>query len=330
MLKGEQGASVKLCAASLDLQLTLHQRWSKLVTRPPPQAANEEEEDANEQSERGLWTYWWPYLVESIAESGKTSQFGPVRQQALAMLKDVVISQHATMVSTRQLQAMISTSCIAVAGFRINSLLQCNDIEEFWEEIMNELKLCIALLFKPLLHHLRPLQRGNLIMLWEALLGVMEQLLMAGDDDEHEHVQTGHPTSAPANTSLFTRTNLLLTTKELATEHLRNAIMVLMTTGILTAKSQQVATETSLELSTFTWEALNDMSFLTKQVVEDWQVAGMNAHERAIRKQTQSSSNSTNSVQQEPELKSDEDEDYVDVGGDGLHVTSSAEQETED
>jgi len=190
------------------------------------------------------------------------------------MLTDSVMDKQATMVTPRQLQSIIQNSCVSVAGFRINALMKCNDIEEFWEEIMIELKLCITLLFKPLLHHLRRLveQGDKFPMLWASILSVLEQLL----NDESDQEENGQMVSVPHS---MTKGNLVLTTKELATEHLRNAVMVLVTYGVLDV--DDTSSDANVLISEVTWEALSNMSFCSNYV-EEWKRAGTEARQKKL------------------------------------------------
>merc|ERR1712129_31368 len=71
---------------------------------------------------------------------------------------------------------------------------------------------------------------------------------------------------------------LLLTTKELANEHLRNAIMVLVACGVLKGQTGGIVLDGDDEeemnnftenLSTLTWNSIESMEFC-KKFVDEW------------------------------------------------------------
>jgi hypothetical protein len=237
------------------------------------------------------------------------------------MLIDTAVDKRAAMVSHRQLQSIIQHSCVAVAGFRINALLKCNDIEEFWEDIMIELKLCISLLFKPLLHHLRRIieMGDNFTMLWASILNVMEQLL--SDESDQEATTTSSDRSVNVVPHSMTKSNLLLTTKELATEHLRNFIMVLMTYGVLDVDDTKKS-DTNLLISEVTWEALGNMTFCS-EAVEEWKRSGLEGRRKKLELE--------NGTQQTTEAsKKMEVENSTQQTTEASAVTVTANEENED
>jgi hypothetical protein len=186
---------------------------------------------------------------------------------ALAMLTDVVTDRHGAAIAPWQLYAIVQNTCVSVAAFRIKTLLKCEDVDEF-EEIMIELKLCISLVFKPLLHHLKALIQveEKFPILWQTVLQVMELLL--GDDTSSTTVKGNGRKNI--NQETLTRENLLMTTKELGCEHLRNAVMVLMSYGII---EDDAALSKTRDLSALTWETIGSIPYCSESVGE-WKQSG--------------------------------------------------------
>lgn len=120
---------------------------------------------------------------------------------------------------------------------------------------MVELELCISLLFKPLLHHLKALLsiETEFIGIWISLLGIMTQLL--GDEPCSTYNKT------PG--AVLSRQSLLQRTRELGSEHLRNAIMVMFALGVLTEEGSDS------ELSSVTWAAIGSIGYC-KPLVDEW------------------------------------------------------------
>jgi len=262
ILSGERGNCAKLSIASLDVLFTLHVLFKQRAEEEPRVTI----EDCDS------WVYWWISVIEGMAEAGKTSQSGAVRMHALAMLTDAVTDRQGAAVAPWQLYTIVQNTCVCVAGFRINALLKYEDIEEF-EEIMIELELCISLVFKPLLHYLKTLVQveDKFPILWESVLHVMEQLL--GDETISSPSHEASDKILVQQNSL-TRENLLTTTKELGSEHLRNAVMVLMSYGIIDGEGSSPSK--THDLSALTWNAISSMSFCSVSV-EEWKQSGKEA-----------------------------------------------------
>jgi hypothetical protein len=189
---------------------------------------------------------------------------------ALAMLTDAVTDRQGAAVAPWQLYTIVQNTCVCVAGFRINALLKCEDIGEF-EEIMIELELCISLVFKPLLHYLKTLVQveDKFPILWESVLHVMEQLL--GDETLSSASHEASDKLLVVRRNSLTRENLLTTTKELGSEHLRNAVMVLMSYGIIDDEASSPSK--THDLSALTWNTIRSMSFCSVSV-EEWKQSG--------------------------------------------------------
>mmetsp|Transcript_49479 Transcript_49479/g.73587 ORF Transcript_49479/g.73587 Transcript_49479/m.73587 type:complete len:488 (+) Transcript_49479:35-1498(+) len=259
---GERGRCAKLCIAGLDLLLIMHSRLGKPVTIASGEIISTDE--------NGLWVSVWPSVLEGMAEASKKSIFGGVRQHALSMLTDAIIDRHGGAIPTEQLFAVVHNSCISVAGIRISALLKSDNIEGQWEEVMIELKLCISLVFKPFLHHLKILIQieDKFATLWESMLNVMEQLL--GDETSVTDFQDSPKQKVSAH---MNRDMLLMTTKELGSEHLRNAVMVLMTYGVL--ESEASPSSKSSDLSALTWTTIGSMGYCRNSIAE-WKQSGHN------------------------------------------------------
>ncbi len=147
-----------------------------------------------------------------------------------------------------------------MAGKRITDLLRIpRGGETDLEEIMIEVELCISLLFKPFLHHIKTLVsvKQEFFGIWISLLGIMKQLL--GDEIVHNKFDS--------TVTVVSRAKLFSTTKELASEHLRNAVMVLAAMGVLTADDD--STYDTQEISSVTWAAIGSIGYCTP-VLDEW------------------------------------------------------------
>lgn len=124
---------------------------------------------------------------------------------------------------------------------------------------MIEFEQCVSLIFKPFLHHAKNIvHSGNptdLEMIWTALLKAMESLLQIVGEDEMQPDNDGNA---------MTPGMLRWTLKELASEHLRNVIMVLHAHGVL--KGDPAPSDS---LSIATWESIDRMSFC-KGFAAEW------------------------------------------------------------
>jgi hypothetical protein len=156
----------------------------------------------------------------------------------------------------------MSSICIPIAGDRITDLLRIpRDAEANLEEIMIELEICISLLFKPFLHHLKNLValEQEFLGIWISMLGIMTHLL--GDEaaaTEEEDYDDG----------IITREKLFRVTKELASEHLRNAVMVLIAMNVLTNDDGDEAQPAS-HFSLATWAAIGSIGYC-KPFLDEW------------------------------------------------------------
>mgnify|MGYP000449625138 CR=1 FL=1 len=250
---GERGHCPKLSIAGLDLLQVLHTRTESLAT--------------NDGGSQHLLNCWVP-ILEAISEPAEKSKNGSVRQQAISLLTDTLLDRHGSRVPVDSgLCSIMNTISIPLAGKRITDLLRIpyDDVQNDLEETMIELELCISLLFKPFLHHLKALVsvKEEFVGIWISMLGIMTQLLgeeaPARNEEDNAAVREG----------VVTREKLFLTTKELGSEHLRNAVMVLAAMGVLIDDVDDSKSDEQLEFSSVTWSALRSIGYC-KPFLEDW------------------------------------------------------------
>jgi hypothetical protein len=111
-----------------------------------------------------------------------------------------------------------------------------------------------------MLHHLKTLLlvKTEFIGIWISLLGTMTQLL--GDEPCTKYKRT------PG--AVMSREVLLQRTKELGSEHLRNAIMVMFALGVLVEEGSDN------EISSVTWAAVGSIGYC-KPLVDEWKQSAM-------------------------------------------------------
>ena len=122
---------------------------------------------------------------------------------------------------------MFSIICIPTASERISELLDENSSLNFdQDKIVIELELCVSVTFKPFIHHIcRLISRPKeLETIWMSIISTVSQLL----GKESNEVGTSE--------NQRVGTHILSVTKELTAEHLRNAIMVLASNGVIVGK----------------------------------------------------------------------------------------------
>jgi len=242
---GERGHCPKLSIAGLDLLQVLHSRMESITATPS--------------KPQGSLSCWMP-LLEAISEPAEKSRNGSVRQQAISLLTDTLLS---TIPVSGGLCEIMNNICIPLAGNRITDLLRIPyDVQSDLEETLIELELCISLLFKPFLHHLKVLIsiKQEFIGIWISMLGIMTQLL--GDESAPSKDK-----AASDGGGVVTRANLFNTTKELASEHLRNAVMVLAAMGVLV--DDDGSKSDAQEISSVTWAAIGSIGYC-KPYLEEW------------------------------------------------------------
>ena len=179
------------------------------------------------------------------------------------MLTDSFIDKHGRDIPPFYFCQIMPKVCIPLAGTRIADMLrdEINMIDNV-EEVMIEFELCISLLFKPLLHHLKSILslEAEFLVVWSSLLKVMESLLVEGAGDGEDREVGGR---------MISPEKLRLTTKQLASEHLRNAVMVLIASGVVKGVS-----ESPQDISDVTWASIERMSFCKEQA-EEWKLSAM-------------------------------------------------------
>ncbi|KAL7543638.1 hypothetical protein ACHAXR_012961, partial [Thalassiosira sp. AJA248-18] len=229
---GERGYCPKLSIAGLDLLQVLHTRMESLVVK--------------EGESQHLLNQWVP-ILEAISEPAEKSRNGSVRQQAISLLTDTLLDRHGSKIPVDSgLCEIMKNICIPLADKRITDLLRIPYEAIDLDETLIELELCISLLFKPFLHHLKALisVKEEFVGIWISMLGIMTQLLgeeSAQNEEDNVAVREG----------VVTREKLFLTTRELGSEHLRNAILVLAAMGVLINDGDSKSD--AQEISSVTW-----------------------------------------------------------------------------
>lgn len=174
------------------------------------------------------------------------------------MLTDAIIDRHGENIPPEELCRILNKVCIPMAGQRITNLLAFEKGTLFnFEEIMIELKLCISLLFTPFHQHLNKLadKPEELAAIWLSLLAVVSQLLGKEVEDD-------------GNDQKSIQSELIITTKELASEHLRHSVIVLITNKIIDGNNTNCDSRQD-EISYLTWNAIGNIPFC-KEMVAEW------------------------------------------------------------
>lgn len=174
------------------------------------------------------------------------------------MLTDSFLDKHGSTIPTEEVSKVLTEVCIPLASRRLAILWQRMSVLDYdIDEVMIEFELCIGLIFKPLLHHLQNIYKdGDLIMLWKCVLSVLDLLL---NDEKEEPVE-----DALQGDDQDSR---LIAAKDLAHEHLRNAIMVLIGCGALRVEPSQAG-----DLTDVTWDAISKMRYC-KNALDEWKKA---------------------------------------------------------
>jgi len=229
-----EGKSAELGVAGLDLLLVLHTRI---------------EVDVGDCGDGNSWADLWFQLVGGMADAAGNSAFPNVRRHALEMICDVVVDKRATYLSDDQLRAVVGSACIPLACTCINTTF--DDLVET-DEVHHGLELCIALIFKPMLHHVKRIASdGSFETIWKSVLKAMEGLL-------------GKEAKA-SDGSRDVSEEFLTSVKGVGSQQLCNALVVLSAAGIISADNGGGADG----VSSLTWSAINNMTFLKNQI-DDW------------------------------------------------------------
>jgi len=245
---GERCRYSKLSEGGLDLLLVLHNRLEDLVHFGGVYNSSGIDKES-------IWVNCWLSILDGMAETAETSGFASVRQKALSMLSDAIIDNGKN-VSSDHLYTLIDDMCIPLAEKRISALLKTFSNNLNPEEAMIELEICMRIIFKPFLHFLKIISKNpaKFKVTWQSLLNSMTILFNAADFEEEEEEEY-----------LMTWRELLLTTKELACEHLRNAVMVLVASNVLCSPNQT----TQDDISILTWDTIENIYFC-KDYMKDW------------------------------------------------------------
>ncbi|KAL7574859.1 hypothetical protein ACA910_010694 [Epithemia clementina (nom. ined.)] len=199
----------QLCMASLDLLQLLNQKKVRLL------------DDQSAETAELFCTSCWRRIVEAMAEAAEHPRWSNVRQHALSMLTDLFLDRQNSLVPFTHLCKALSEICVPLAGRCIVSMQMGQGSIPSTDELMIEFELCIGLIFKPLRHHLKRGLAGHMeshvYPLWNAVLSVLEELLSPSLPDDG----CGLPET------------LRVTMHDLATEHLQNAVVMLVSTGVL-------------------------------------------------------------------------------------------------
>lgn len=257
MQAGERGRCPKLSIAGLDLLQVLNSRMDPI--------------QAKDDRSQHLLICWRPVL-EAISDPAENSRNSGVRQLAISLLTDTLLDKNSRCIPVEGgLCNILSNICIPLAGKRITDLLRIpRELDNDLEETLIEVELCISLLFKPFLHHLKALivVKQEFVGMWISLLGIMTQLL--GDEIASDQKYEIASDQNFGKGHVVTRASLFSTTKELASEHLRNAVMVLVAMGVLIVDEDSKCE--SQEISSVTWAAIGSIGYC-KPFLEEWKIS---------------------------------------------------------
>lgn len=197
---------------------------------------------------------FWRRIVEAMAEAAEHPRFSSVRQHALSVLTDLFLDRQNALVPVPHICRALSDICVPLAGRCIVSMQMGRGAVPSTDELMIEFELCIGLIFKPLRHHLKDALTSHLeshvFPLWKAVLAVLEELLAASEE------KVGVPQT------------LLTTMHDLATEHLQNAIIMLVASGVLLTDPKSAS-----DISTATRTSVLRMG-VSREVFEKWMQKG--------------------------------------------------------
>ena len=171
----------------------------------------------------------------------------------MAMLVDALIDRHFDAVSINELCHILTNICLPRTGQRFEELAkQYGEGTLSHDEMMIEFELCISMVFKPFLHHIKKISSNSkeLAMIWISVLDVIAKLL--------DHPIDGKISNDPS---------ILQTSKELATERLRNALVVLVANGVLRCDAD--GNENPNDFGYLTWKRIGQIQYCEKHI-SDW------------------------------------------------------------
>lgn len=174
------------------------------------------------------------------------------------MLTDIFLDKNMGSVPPSNLCVVLSEVCIPLAGRCILKLQMGEGRFHSADELMIEFELCIGLTFKPLRHHLQNViasgPMDNVASIWKSVLSVLEELLSEDRGDSSPEKQTVVPEGLRA------------TMHNLANEHLRNALMVLMSAGVI------MSDKSSGDITSITIESVGRMG-ISEASLQEWRDA---------------------------------------------------------
>lgn len=235
-----------------------------------------------------FWTSCWGSIVKISSTVAEKSYNSNVRQHALSVLTNIFLDKHgSSLIPIHHLCTYLSEVCIPLTRKRIMGLghdraLYTDDYDsnknqqQENDEIMIEFELCIGLIFKPLRHHLKSIignkDRHLLLPLWRSILLTLEQLLFQDvNEDNTDFPDDNAGESTP--TRQFLGSNAFSTTmRDLANEHLCNAVSVLLTvlsTAEIEHDKKGGNPDLSAEIITLTLNSVSKMKSCQKYV-EQW------------------------------------------------------------
>mmetsp|Transcript_8264 Transcript_8264/g.15570 ORF Transcript_8264/g.15570 Transcript_8264/m.15570 type:complete len:1619 (-) Transcript_8264:17-4873(-) len=243
---GEQNNCPKLSIAGLDLLSLLHARLQSLISRS---SENKNDDDIV------FWANCWLSIVEGMAEASN-SKYSNTRHHSISMFTDSLVDRHGQNIPIADLCRLLNAVCLPMAQSRMSELTENETSMSFEnDEVMIELELCISAIFKPFLHYLRRLSANpkDLETVWLSMISVVSHLL---------NQETQHNTAN--NKSNKISLEQLNATKHLAAEHLRNAITILISKGIIAREAKYAD-----DISSLTWTAIDRVPYLEKYS-KDW------------------------------------------------------------
>eukprot|EP00554_Chaetoceros_debilis_P014618 CAMPEP_0194126666 /NCGR_PEP_ID=MMETSP0150-20130528/60105_1 /TAXON_ID=122233 /ORGANISM="Chaetoceros debilis, Strain MM31A-1" /LENGTH=1558 /DNA_ID=CAMNT_0038820539 /DNA_START=463 /DNA_END=5139 /DNA_ORIENTATION=- len=257
VLGGELNNCPKLSIAGLDLLSLLHARLQTVISQSL---------EKNERKDILCWAKYWLSIMEGMAEASN-SRYPSTRQHSIAMFTDSLVDRHGQDIPINELCLIISNVCVPMAGDRLHELIENRRNFQFdHEEVMIELELCISAIFKPFLHYLKRLTSSpdDFIKTWISILDVLARLLC------QEYSTADNSDNHPLK-------SFLNTTKQHLTEHLRNAIMILISKGIIVFDSTQRSCIQGAgeDISIITWNAIENISYV-KPYINEWKQSGEN------------------------------------------------------
>lgn len=199
-----------------------------------------------------------------------------VRQHALSVLTDLFLDKNGSSVPTRHLSSVLSDVCVPLAGRRILKLQMGEGRFHSSDELMIEFELCIGLIFKPLRHHLQSFLVGEngvgVLSIWKSVLSVLEEMLCE-DKSVNRNLDSSSSSEHEQRMKVKIPKDLKDTMNNLANEHLRNAIKVLIASGVLLSDESvrpSTASSSSLaELTTMTIGAVGRMG-IQERSLREW------------------------------------------------------------